>query len=122
MPALCLQDWVTIRGTAELSSISQAAGKWLDLGAYHDVVFFLDVKQVDPSTQINYETAPVQEESAFLPVVTTPILSVGVRSDTVLSLCAGIPLARYVRWNLTNPASSAWGITFRVWAMAYSLS
>ena len=122
MDTLCMQDWVTIKGAAEVASVTQSSGRWLEVGAYQDIVFYLDVKQADPNTQLNYQTAPVAEESAFLTIKSSPAsLSVGVRSDAVLSVCSTFPLARYVRWKLTNPASSAWGITFRIWVAAYAL-
>ncbi len=45
MHALVLQDWTTIRGSST-NTVTQGADQWLDMTAFQDVQFWLDVREV----------------------------------------------------------------------------
>ena len=122
-----MQDWVCISGaggnpTPLITSIPQGADAWLDVLPYEDLVFYLDVKEVTNTVTMNYETAPIPQESSFLPMVPPFALTPGLRVDPVLAAYAAIPRAQFVRWRLTNAGGSgSWDVTFRIWLAAYSL-
>jgi hypothetical protein len=121
MDALCLQDWITIKADPEISSLAQPSSGWLDVSLYEDLVFFLDVKEADGTPQVTYQTAPAAEESAFLTVISTPVLSGPVgRADAALTIYSPVPTAKFVRWMLSSQ-SPPWAITFRIWIAAYFL-
>jgi hypothetical protein len=121
---LLLQDWVTIQGSANMT-VTQGEQGWLDVSAYDDVVFSLDVKNAlisGGATTLNYETAPVPHDAAFVgmvPGLTPP--AVGVTVTPALGLYANVPLAQYLRWRFTS-TSTSFSVTFRLWIAAYSLT
>jgi hypothetical protein len=122
MDSFCLQTWTTITGGAGITTITQGANSWLDLQQYDDLVFFVDVKEADSNIQLQYQTAPVANESAFLTMNQPSNIAAGVGVISILGIWAPIPLARYVRWRLYNStAPQGWGITFRIWLAAYGL-
>ena len=125
MESFLLTDWTTISadggvGVANVTSVPQSASEWLDLGAFEDATFTLDVREVTGAVSISYETSPTREDGLFVPMLPVVTLAVGVRSDLASFQFASFPLARYVRWRLSNPgAAGTWGATFRVWVAAH---
>jgi hypothetical protein len=129
MDGWLLQDFCTISGnfTGGVASIPQSAHRYLDIGEHEDLVFYLDVRNFAATTgtvSMAYETAPTQEDQAFLPMVAPFALTgPGVRVDRAFFSTAGIPPARFVRWRLFlggTPTGGVWDATFRVWVAAYS--
>ena len=118
MHALLFQNWVTLSTTPDFLTITQGATSWLDVAAFEDLVFFLEVKLQSGVATVNYQTAPVPEEAAFVTMLPSVPLVAGVRADRVLASNAQVPVARHLRWQLTGSAISA---TFRIWVAAYSL-
>lgn len=128
MDGWLLQDFCTISGNATggVTSISQSAHRYLDIGEHEDLVFYLDVRNFAATTgtlTMAYETAPTQEDQGFLPMVAPFALTgPGVRTDRAFFSSAAVPPARFVRWRLfvTGATGGAWDATFRVWVAAYS--
>jgi hypothetical protein len=115
---MLVQDWVTLQLTADAA---QGADKYLDVSAYEDLVFFLEVKQIlSVQLTMEYQTAPNRLSSDFVTMVSfTPVT--GVRTDAVLASYAAVPIARYVRWYFSTGDGGNGNITFRLWAAGYSL-
>lgn len=120
MYGICLQDFVTIRGATSVTSITQSEAQWLDLQAFQDLVFWLDVKELTSggatTFTVAYQTAPTKDDSLFVNMASVTIAA-GVAVTSVLKDTATNPLARYVRWQLavTGSPTSAWDATFRIW-------
>jgi hypothetical protein len=96
---------------------------WLDLEAFADVVFYLEVREVTPpgagSVQVSFETSPTRDESLFAPLATlTP--TAGASPTVVKALLASnaVPLARFIRWKLVGTQGGTWDMTFRAVASA----
>ncbi len=122
MHSYVLQDWITIRGTSG-ATIAQGESGWLDLAPYQDVNFWLDVREFSGATpSITFQTAPIKEEALFVNMfaTSTPLTLSPSNPYRVLLFNATVPVARYVRWLLTGPAS-AWDTTFRVLVAANAL-
>ncbi len=130
MYSVVLQDWVTIRGGTTVTSVTQGENGWVGTAAYEDIVFWLDVREFTTggatNLQMNFQTAPLKEDTLFTNMVaavnlqlnvpgTTPIVPVKV----LLSQNPTVPLARWVRWSLApngGTVTSAWDATFRILA------
>jgi hypothetical protein len=121
MPVHLLQPWTTVQATASFTSFTQSAEDWLDLSAFGEAAFLIDVTQVSGSEgstiQMLLQSSPTLDESYFGPVcpavtlapVSTPIQVKSVRSASTF------PLTRFLRWQLVAlNNSSTWGATFRV--------
>ena len=113
-----LQDWVTIRGGSNVPSVTQGADAWADMGDCEDAVFFVDVREVTGSPKLAYQTSPTTQEGSFLAMMPAFVLSPGVTQTRVFANMAGIPLARYVRWQLSSILSA--DVTFRIWMATYA--
>jgi hypothetical protein len=116
-----LQHWLSVGGSSAITSLTQGADLWLDLGDYEDVGFTLEVKAVTGTVTMNYETSPSIEDASFLACVVPFTITTGVRSDTLLASCALVPTGQYVRWRLST-GGGAWNVTFRIWLSLYSLA
>ena len=118
-----LQDWLTIDGSDTAASV-QARPEWLDLEAFADVVFWLEVRAVSKpgagNVVLAYETAPTSDESLFQPLgtLTLAVAAAPVITQVKLSANPAVPLARFVRWKLAGTATGNWSATFRIFAMA----
>lgn len=123
MDGTLLQNWVDISGSTALTSITQGADLWFDLGDCEDVSFYLEVKEVTGTVTMNYETGPsALEDASFLACVVPFTLVTGVRVDRVLASYANVPAAQFVRWRLSNPGGAgSWDAMFRIWISTYSL-
>jgi hypothetical protein len=127
MRAFVLQDWVTIRGATAVTSVIQNEANYGQLDAYQDAIFWLQVSEVTvPGTgtlTINYETAPIKDESLFASMATYGITTTKMTppqiTSVILSQNPSVPLSRWVRWHLvTASASAAWDVTFRLLLVA----
>jgi hypothetical protein len=122
MHGFVLQDWLTIRGGSSITVVTQTEHAWVDLPGYQDVVVWLQVSEVTTGAgtiTINYDTAPIPDESLFVAMGSTTISGTIMNPPTltsvILSALPNQPLARLVRWRMTQSgASSAWDVTFRV--------
>jgi hypothetical protein len=115
MRNLCLTEWRTVSGDngdgVLAPTITQAESAWLDVGDSQDVVFFLEVKEATTSS-LSYQTCPSKEDAAFQSLFPAFTLVAGTRVDLVLATYAFIPVARYVRWQLSG--TSHYDATFRI--------
>ena len=114
-----MQDWLLLEGGAN-SPITQPENAWLDLSDYQDVTLFLLVNQATTGTvpTIAYQTSPDKTDATFQNMV-PPIMLAASPTPTVtqvLMLSAPVPLARYVRWQITSTA--AWSVSLRLVASA----
>jgi hypothetical protein len=118
-----LTNWTTMRGASTVSSITQSETMWLDLRGFEDIVAWLDVRLVTPGTggsvSMVYQTAPTKDDALFTAVATVSALSsTTVTVTKALMSSASVPLSRWLRWQLTNSASTSWDATFRIWIAA----
>ena len=120
MHSFILQDWTTIRG-ATSTNVTQGESGWLDLTPYQDLIFWLDCREVTGAVTITFQTAPTKDESLFTLITTGSTLAAATTPTIIKALMTtgGTPVARYVRWTLTGPAST-YDATFRVYVAANS--
>lgn len=116
MHAFVLQDWTTIRSGG--ATITQSEQEWLDLEAYQDVTLWLQVTEVSGSTSpaLSYQTSPSLDESMFQAMTggITLVASTAPVVTQVFMFSAAVPLARYVRWQLTVAGATSYDATFRI--------
>jgi hypothetical protein len=117
MHSFILQDWTTIRGASGVSTITQDEDGWLDLAPYQDVVFWLDLKESTNTPMITFQTSPNKDDALFQALVPgTSLPTAGFSAPLVVSalmLNASVPVARWVRWQLTA-TTGTWDASFRV--------
>ncbi len=114
MKCFLLQDFITIRSTTAVATITQSEPGWLDLAAFRDVVFWLDAREQSGSMQLTYQTAVAKDDSLFTNVaILTP--ATGVTVTPILQDVAAAPLARWLRWQLSGASAD---LTFRIWVAA----
>lgn len=113
MHTFIMQDWITIRGAA--NTVTQSESEWLDLAQYQDVVLWIDAREFVGTVTLNIQTAPTKDESFFsVGTVFTTTLALGPTApQKVLLSVATVPLARYLRWQLTS-ATNPFDATFRI--------
>jgi hypothetical protein len=133
MRGFVLQDWVTIRGgsTTVVTQVIQNEASWLSLEMYQDATFLIQVSELtlagsSPVLTLNLETAPIKDESLWMPMgtaaagvaITSSVVGVNTLLRVVLSAIGttGTPLSRWVRWRLipTGTLTPPWDLTFRV--------
>jgi hypothetical protein len=121
MHTLVLQDWCTVGGQeTSPTTLIQERGGWLDTTPYQDLIFYLDVAQVNPvftTITMTYETSPIEDDAYFTPVVAAFNLTVtgAIRRDDARLTQATTAVAKYVRWKVTAPSTTTpWDTTFRV--------
>ena len=127
MDGWLLEDYITISGKpgAGVYSIAQSSHKYMDVGDYEDLVFYLDVRNYSGgggTLSVAYETSPTREDSTFLAMMAPVALSQpGLVVTAAPFAIASTPAARFVRWRLFAPlATGAWEATFRILVTAYS--
>jgi hypothetical protein len=125
MRAFVLQDWVTIRGGTTVTSIIQMEANYAQMDAFQDVVFWLQVSENTTSggtVTMNYETAPIKDESLFTAMGTKAINGAAMTPaiTSVIAATATTPVARWVRWRLVGSGTftAAWDVTFRLLLVA----
>ena len=103
-----MQDWITNDGNGTTPFVQSRSG-WMDLAAYGDVTFWLDVRSVSPpgagSLTLTYETSPTMDESAFKSLASITLTTSPNPSLTHVALASNPGLGRYVRWKLTGTAA-----------------
>jgi hypothetical protein len=116
-----IQDWVTNDGNGTTPFVQSRSG-WVDLAAFGDVTFWLDVRSVSPpgagSVTLAYETSPTMDESAFKALASITLTTSPNPSLTHVALASNPGLGRYVRWKLTGTAAGNWSATFRIFVAA----
>jgi hypothetical protein len=126
MDALMLCDWTTIKGvTASGTTINQGEDQWLDVSPYLDLVFWVDCREVSSASggvTLNLQTAPTKDEAYFKTMITATNLTALVAAEgpaayTALASSAAVPVAAWLRWQLSCSATS-WDVTFRIWVSA----
>jgi hypothetical protein len=124
MHAFQLCDWTTIRGISATPGqvVNQGDDQWLDLAPYQDCAFWVDCRGQSNAPTLAIQTSPTRDELYFKSMVTAITLAVGNGPTAYAALLdsALVPLARFVRWQLTGPAGSAWDATFRIFVSANS--
>jgi hypothetical protein len=123
MHTFVLQDWTTVRGTSGTygQSIVQSERDWLDLSPFQDLFAWVDVRELTGSPiNLFFDTSPTEDESFFVSMtgatgVTGGALTVSSTPAIVKlpMLTATVPLARFLRWRLTGPATT-WDVTMRI--------
>jgi hypothetical protein len=130
MRAFVLQDWLTIRGGSTVTSVVMNEVQYAQLDAYQDVIFWLQASEVTlggaAAITLNYETAPLKDETLFAPMasvaITAAVMTPPTISKVLLSQNPNVPLSRWVRWHITqSSATSAWDLSFRVLLVANQL-
>jgi hypothetical protein len=133
MHCFLLTDWVTLRATSAINTITQGEEGWLDLEPYQDVVAWLDVRELTVpinmgTLYLDFQTSPVKDEAYFSSLlnpnggqalaVTNPTGS-GVTVVRMTKDGTYTPLSKWLRWKLNpgtgNTASQAWDVTMRIW-------
>jgi hypothetical protein len=94
----------------------------LDLAAYQDVTFYIDVREYSGTTpSIQFQTAPIKDEILFSGMLSSPMALNSITTPSHVAITtSACPVARFVRWQLTGPAST-WDATFRVLVSAGAL-
>lgn len=122
MHTFVLTDWITVRGNN--NTINQSESEWLDLTQYEDLTFWIDVKEVTgAAVTLNIQTSPTKDESLFASISSNATLAAGIINPGTgavgkcLMSTATIPVARYVRWQLTS-ANNPFDATFRIFISA----
>jgi hypothetical protein len=124
--AFVLQDWTTIRSGG--ATVTQSEHEWLDLAPYQDVIFWVTSSEASASSgsvTLTYQTSPTKDDSVFQAMATGVTLPTTTPTTTptitqVFMLSATVPLARYVRWQLSCTGNNAFDATFRVLVAANS--
>lgn len=116
--ALC--DWMTVRGSN--NTVTQSESEWLDLTQYEDVTFWIDCKEFTGTTvTLNIQTSPTKDESFFTNIysqaLAVGVVNPGSTGGKCLMASASVPVARYVRWQLTS-TSAPFDATFRIFISA----
>ena len=83
MYSLLLQDWVTIKGTAAVASITQSELAWLDTSSFLDLVTWLQVSETTPGVTLYcaYQTAPTKDDARFTAGVRTVTNELSVKAS-----------------------------------------
>lgn len=129
MKCFLLQDWMVVRGQgtgvgAFVPSVTQSESGWLDLRGYRDLVAWCDVRETTPGFPggpvIDYQTSIIKEEMMFTSMAGSVNLNPGLTVTPMLQDLAIVPLARWVRWQITQPSSvvASWDVSFRIWLSA----
>ena len=115
-----LTDWVTIQGTSasSITGATQPEHDYLNVSGAQDIVIYTLVNQVTGTILYQFESAPVKEESLFMPLSGSVTASMSTSpAVTVVRYTSGSaanpPLAAWLRWKLLG-GSGAWSITMRV--------
>lgn len=128
MYGILVQDWIQVRGSAA-GTITQSESAWVDMRAFQDVVFWVDISSLDANggtMQMFLQTAPSKDDILFktlsnctltLTAPITPFNTSSVLPKSILNANPAVPIARWLRWSLTNSAT-AWRCAFRIFVSA----
>ncbi len=113
-----MQDWITLQ-TSGANTVIQAEEQWLDMADFLDIVFYISTQQVSGTTPtLTFKTSPSKDDALFSTLSgAAQVLTASTNHApiTVKFASAAIPLARYVRWELSGTGVTA---TFRVYTAA----
>jgi hypothetical protein len=114
--AILAQDWVTARGSAAGTTVTQQESEYVDLGPYQDAVAFIEVSDVSGSPNLEFQTSPTRDDNLFKQIdgAVSFVPSVAVTTKVMRYSAVSVPLARFFRWKVTT-AAGAWSLTFRIW-------
>lgn len=121
MHSFVLTDWITVRGSN--NTITQSESEWLDLTQYEDIFFWIETKEVTgAAVTLNIQTSPTKDEGLFATISANATLAAGIINPSnatgkCLMSSASVPVARYVRWQLTS-ANTPFDATFRIFITA----
>ena len=111
-----VQDWTTVRGAAG-ETIVQSFERYLKLGGYVDVIFYVECSYESNSPTLSYQTSPIADDQFFYTMDFHPLTAGSLVQTKVLFATAMFgPLANFVRWSMTD--ASTFAATFRIWAVA----
>jgi hypothetical protein len=122
MDGILFQDYITV--SVGNLTVTQGAASWLDVSAYEDLVFFLDVKNGPPSnfsSPIYYQTSPTREDQTFLNMIAPVNLGIGLQTNAALAVNCKVPAATYLRWQIGGGIEGSFSATFRIVVAGYSL-
>ena len=108
-----LQQWLTVGGAVSVVGL-QGEDHYLDLGAYRDIVVYPEIGFSTSGTTLAVQTSPIKDGAMFSNMASWVPTGTGTLTPAVVQFASSsVPLARYVRWRISN--SSAWSVTFRIW-------
>jgi hypothetical protein len=113
MRSILLQDWTTVRGVGNTTTITQSEADWLDLEPYSDVVIWVEVAEATGTPYVLFDTAPVAIEALFQTIDFVP----GIASATPVirkvfaNVVQGFPLARFLRWRVLSQSAGTEQLT-----------
>lgn len=117
MHTFILQELSTIRGGA--TTVTQNESGWLELTPFSDLVIFTDCREASGSPTILFQTSPTRDDLLFTAMMAGFALVSNAQTVTkVLLTAATVPVARFVRWQITG--APTWDSTFRVYVAANS--
>jgi hypothetical protein len=120
MHSFIFQDWITVRTSGAITSVTQDEAQYLDLAGYQDLVFWLDVRENSGTNlAIAYQTSPTKDDSFFQDMVTAVTMTAAATPTVTKALLASAtcPIARWLRWKVYT-SSGTLSATFRVIAAA----
>jgi hypothetical protein len=92
--------------------VTQGEDGWLDLADYQDLIIWAQFTSFNSLTGCAIQTSPTRDEFFFQTMATiTPSVGSAIVTQ-VLLWSAAIPLARFVRWQLTG--TPTFDATFRL--------
>jgi Concanavalin A-like lectin/glucanases superfamily len=119
-------DWVTVRGSSTVTTVTQSDEGWLDLLGCAEAQFFVEIAEVTApvgsvsgSVLLQLETSPTGDESTFV-AVAGPIVCTPTTAPIVLKTASlgAVPLCRFNRWKVLATTAASWDVTFRIRATA----
>ncbi len=118
--AILLQDWVTIRGNATTTTVTQQETDYVDLAAYQDVVVWFECSDAANGPRFEIQTSPTKDDSLFVVVDTSAAFAaaVGVTTKILRYSAVTCPLARFLRWKVVSSSFAGSVCSFRIWLSA----
>jgi hypothetical protein len=112
----------TVSGVTPVLSIIQDQESYVDTGGAADMVFYVEVFNVNAgggSLTLTLESSPTNDAALFLTVagpITLAASSTPLIIKTIPGAASVAPLSRLLRWHVTASSSSTtnWSVTFRV--------
>jgi hypothetical protein len=118
MYSYLLQDWITLQGASAITVLGPGENDWLDLSGFQDIVAWLEVKEVSPTSgvlAVAYQTSPTKDDALFFNMTTAiSVTGPGLTTTVMLKDTALVPLARWLRWQVQLSSAASWNVTFRI--------
>jgi hypothetical protein len=124
--AIMLQDWVSISCPAAGGTVVQNESGWLDVSAFQDACFYVQIGGVVANATLNIQTSPTKDDAFFgvnagcgtnaIASFALTNASVGVQTLKISRWATETnqPLAKYLRWQIVFTAAVN-TISFRIW-------